>query len=73
MSYFDDGDRIVGALGFVTIRIPGGQTPGEAQVELRGASESFIAYAADPILAGEQVLVVGRRPGRIVDVILFTE
>jgi hypothetical protein len=68
-----DGDQLVGSLGFVTIRLPGGPRPGEVQLQLRGGSESFIAYATDPIQAGEQVLVVGRRPGRVVDVIRFTE
>jgi membrane protein implicated in regulation of membrane protease activity len=68
-----DGDRLVGSLGIVTIRVPGGRRAGEVQLQLRGASESFIAYGVDPIPAGEQVLVVGRRPGRIVDVIHFTE
>jgi hypothetical protein len=68
-----DGDRIVGSLGLVTTRVPGAQRPGEVQVQLRGGSESFIAYATDPIDQGEQILVVGRRPGRIVDVIRFTE
>jgi membrane protein implicated in regulation of membrane protease activity len=68
-----DGDRIVGSLGLVTTRVAGGQGAGEVQVQLRGGSESFIAYAADPIERGEQILVVGRRPGRILDVMRFNE
>ncbi len=72
MSNLDE-DRVVGSLGIVSTRIPGGERPGEVQVQLRGGSESFIGYASDPILRGEQVLVVGRRPGRIVDVIVYTE
>jgi hypothetical protein len=63
-----DGDDIIGGVGYVTTRVGGGSHAGEVQIGLRGGSESFIAYATEPIERGQQVLVVGRRPGRGVDV-----
>lgn len=72
MAYVD-GDRIVGTVGLVTTKVGGGQRAGEVQIPLRGGTEAFIAYASDPIERGTQVLVVGRRPGRVVDVIPFDD
>ena len=67
-----DEGRVIGEQGFVTTRIPGGDRPGEVQIPLRGGSESFIAYATEPIARGQRVLVLGRRPGRAVDVTMFS-
>lgn len=64
--------RVIGEQGFVTTRIPGGDRPGEIRIALRGGSEVFIAYAPEPIAQGERVLVLGRRPGRAVDVTMFS-
>jgi hypothetical protein len=64
-------DELVGELGFVTTRIGGGDRAGEVQVPLQGGSATFIAYGAEPIARGAQVLVVDRRPGRVVDVMAF--
>ncbi len=66
-----DEGRVIGEQGFVTTRIPGGDRPGEVQIPLRGGSESFIAYATEHIGEGQRVLIVGRRPGRAVDVTVF--
>jgi hypothetical protein len=64
--------RVVGEQGVVTTRIPGGDRPGEVQIQLRGCSESFIGYATEAIGRGERILVIGRRPGRGVDVTPFS-
>jgi membrane protein implicated in regulation of membrane protease activity len=63
-----DGDRIIGEVGYVTTRISGAGRAGEVQIALRGRTESFIAYATEVVELGQQVMVVGRRPGRGVDV-----
>jgi len=68
-----DYDHLIGQLGYVTTRIGGPDTPGEVQVRFRGASEAFIAYGREAIDRGVQVLVVGRRPGRVVEVTAFDE
>jgi hypothetical protein len=65
----EDGENIIGGVGHVTTRVGGGEHAGEVQIGLRGGSESFIAYATEAIERGQQVLVVGRRPGRGVDVV----
>lgn len=66
-----DSDRLVGQLGLVTMRVGGGSRPGEVQLPIRGGSETFLAYSAEPIDAGSQVLVLARRPGRAVEVTAF--
>jgi hypothetical protein len=70
--YDPNEGRVIGEQGFVTTRIPGGDAPGEVQIPLRGGSESFIAYATEHIGQGQRVLVIGRRPGRAVDVTVFS-
>ena len=72
MTYRAEEGRIVGEQGFVTTRIPGGARPGEVQIPLRGGSETFIAYGSEAIDQGQRILVIGRRPGRGVDVTVFT-
>lgn len=62
------GDQLIGQVGHLTTRIAGAGRPGEVQLPVRGGSESFIAYGEEPIETGAQVMVVGARPGRIVEV-----
>jgi membrane protein implicated in regulation of membrane protease activity len=66
-----DPENLVGETGVVITRIRGGNQPGEVRIAMRGGSESFIAYGDEPIERGQQVLVIGRRPGRVLDVIFF--
>ncbi|MGH9101539.1 MAG: hypothetical protein ACRDYD_00915 [Acidimicrobiales bacterium] len=66
-----DEDRLIGEVGFVTTRIGGRDKAGEVQIRLRGGSETFIAYGDEPIEKGRQVLVLGRRPGRSLEVTPF--
>lgn len=61
-------DDIVGSVGYVTTRIGGGARAGEVSVGLRGGSEAFIAYSSDAIERGATVVILGQRPGRVVDV-----
>ncbi|MHB1928223.1 MAG: hypothetical protein ACYCUG_02120 [Acidimicrobiales bacterium] len=68
-----DGDHLIGQLGRVTMAIRGADRPGEVQLPLRGGSESFIAYGDGEIERGTQVMVVGRRPGRAVEVMVFED
>lgn len=68
-----NGDHLIGQLGCVTLRIPGADRPGEVQLPLRGGSEAFIAYGDQTIERGMQVLVVGTRPGRAVEVTAFAD
>jgi hypothetical protein len=66
-----DPEAIVGEVAVVTTRILGKDRPGEVQLSFKGGSESFIAYADEVVERGQQVLIIGRRPGRAVEVIYF--
>jgi hypothetical protein len=59
---------VVGRAGTVTIRICGGDRPGEVRVTVRGTVEQFIAYADLPLEVGQAVLVYRSRGHRDVDV-----
>jgi hypothetical protein len=62
-------DEVVGRVGHVTTRIRGADKPGEVTVSVRGGAECFIAYSDAPIERSTEVLVVGSRGHRSVDVI----
>jgi hypothetical protein len=61
----------VGSVGRVSIRIRGGDAAGEAVVPVDGIRETWVAYATEPLEVGRQVLVVGVRAGRGVDVVAW--
>jgi hypothetical protein len=65
---------VVGCQGVVTIRIPGGESPGEVRVYVRGTYELFVAYTVEALNVGNRVFVHRSRGGRAVDVTsIFTE
>ncbi|NMO03143.1 hypothetical protein HH308_18175 [Gordonia sp. TBRC 11910] len=59
---------LIGATGDVTVSIGGGEQIGEVELLIAGGSERFLARCPYPLAEGESVLVVGVRPGRVVDV-----
>jgi hypothetical protein len=62
-------DGPVGKVGRVLVRVRGGEAPGEVVVSVAGAPETYLAYGADGIAVGQDVLVVSARGGRGVDVV----
>ena len=62
-------DDVLGLTGTVINPIRAKGTPGEILVAFRGGSETYIAYAEEPIAEGESVLVIAVRPGHQVDVV----
>ena len=52
---------VEGLPAIVTVRIPGGSTPGEVRLYVRGTYESLIAYAVEPLEVGRHVVVVTSR------------
>jgi hypothetical protein len=65
---------VVGCHGVVTVRIPGGEAPGEVRVRVRGTDELFVAYTPEALNVGNRVVVDRSRGGRAVDVTsVFTE
>jgi hypothetical protein len=65
---------VVGCEGVVTVRIPGGGSPGEVRVRVRGTYELFVAYTVEALNVGNRVFVHRSRGRRAVDVTsIFTE
>ena len=60
---------VQGKVGRVLIRIRGAAGPGEVLVSVRGGTEAFIAYADEVIDRDREVLVIGYRGHRAVDVV----
>jgi membrane protein implicated in regulation of membrane protease activity len=52
---------LIGLTGTVTMRVPGGSAPGEISLTVRGRTDLHIAYSAEPIEVGTQVLVIDVR------------
>jgi hypothetical protein len=65
-------ETVVGKVGYVTMPIKGSR-PGEISVSIRGGTETFMAYTNDPshLEKNVQVLVIGQRSARTVDVTRF--
>jgi hypothetical protein len=51
----------------------GAAGPGEVLVQVRGGSEAFIAWSAEPLPRGTSVLVIESRGHRAVDVSPWTD
>lgn len=66
------GAAAVGLLGVVVGRVRGGDFPGEVRVVHGGLPHVYIAYAAEPLSVGTQVLVINDRGGRRIDVEVWT-
>ena len=66
-------DSLIGAIGVLIIATRGSKGPGEVLVKIRGGSEAFIAWSAEPIPRGSTVLVINNRGTRTVDVSAWTD
>ena len=66
-------DSLIGAIGVIIIATRGSKGPGEVLVKIRGGSEAFIAWSAEPIPRGSTVLVINNRGTRMVDVSSWTD
>jgi hypothetical protein len=61
-------ESLIGCIGVLTVATRGASGPGEVQVQVRGGSESFIAWSPEPLPKGASVLVIESRGQRAVDV-----
>jgi hypothetical protein len=64
-------DPVIGKLGIVTHPIQGGR-PGEIVVHIRGGTETYMAYSETDLPEQSEVLVIGKRSARTVEVTPFT-
>ena len=62
------GQALVGRVGSVVSAVRGGPLPGEVKVVVEGIAHYCIAYAAAPLPAGAEVLVINYRGARQIDV-----
>jgi hypothetical protein len=64
---------LVGSIGVLTIATRGEAGPGEVLVQIRGGTETFIAWSPEPLPRGSTVLVIETRGSRAVDVSAWTD
>jgi membrane protein implicated in regulation of membrane protease activity len=55
---------LIGCEGTVTVAIRGGTSPGEVLVSFKGGTETYLAYADEPIPSGARIVVYDVRGGR---------
>jgi hypothetical protein len=59
---------LIGSIGVLVIATRGQAGPGEVMLKIRGGTEAYIAWSAEPIPRGRTVLVIESRSHRNVDV-----
>lgn len=62
-----DGLGLIGLVGHLTVPVPA-QGPGEVVLPIRGGTETFAAWADEPIAKYTRVVVVEERSARSVTV-----
>ncbi len=68
-----DDSPVVGRTGTLTIGTRGGEGAGEVLIKLDYGSQAFLAWSEDALPKRQEVLVVGARGGRVVDVVPWYE
>jgi hypothetical protein len=66
-------EAVIGRTGVLVIGTGGALAPGEVLVKIRGGSETFLAWSAEPLPEGSTVLVIESRGSRQVDVIEWAD
>ena len=59
---------VVGRVGRIVHGVRGGDLPGEVRLLVEGIAHYYLAYAAGPVPAGKEVLVINNRGARQIDV-----
>ncbi|MEU9209700.1 hypothetical protein AB0D27_17535 [Streptomyces sp. NPDC048415] len=68
-----EDEAVIGCTGELLIGTRGSAGPGEILVRVRGGSETFLAWSAEPLPMGATVLVIESRGCREVDVIKWAD
>jgi hypothetical protein len=66
-------EAVVGCTGVLLLGTRGAAGPGEVLAGVRGGTETFLAWSAEPLPKGTKVLVVESRGTRQVDVIEWAD
>jgi hypothetical protein len=61
-------DPVQGCVGVIVVATRGPAGPGEAKLTVRGSREAYLAWSVDPLPKGTEVLVIGTRGARTIDV-----
>ncbi len=64
---------LIGSIGVLCVATRGPAGPGEVLLSIRGGTEAYIAWSAEPIAKGKTVLVLESRGTRTVDVSEWTD
>ncbi len=64
---------LIGSIGVLTVATRGQSGPGEVLIKIRGGTETYLAWSAEPIPRGSTVLVIESRGSRTVDVSEWTD
>jgi hypothetical protein len=64
---------LIGSIGVLCVATRGPAGPGEVLLRVRGGTEAYIAWSAEPIPRGRTVLVIESRGTRTVDVSEWTD
>ncbi|MEV5610414.1 hypothetical protein [Streptomyces sp. NPDC052225] len=66
-------EAVVGCTGKLILGTRGAGGPGEVLVQVRGGTETFLAYSDEPLARGTTVLVIESRGTRQVVVMPWTD
>ncbi|MEV3853301.1 hypothetical protein AB0J38_03130 [Streptomyces sp. NPDC050095] len=66
-------EAVVGCTGKLVLGTRGSGGPGEVLVQVRGGTETFMAWSDEPLPRGATVLVIESRGTRQVDVIAWSD
>jgi hypothetical protein len=66
-------ESAIGTIGLVVIATRGTAGPGEVLIRIRGGSERFLAWSADPLPKGTTVLITDNRGPRTVEVMKWDD
>jgi hypothetical protein len=66
-------ESALGSIGVLTLGTRGTAGPGEALLKIRGGTEVYIAWSERPLPRGTQVLALGVRGPRTVEVVPWPE
>lgn len=66
-------ESALGSIGVLTIGTRGTMGPGEVLLKVRGGTEAYIAWSAQPLARGRQVLAVSALGPRTVEVVPWPE
>lgn len=64
---------VIGNVGHLIVATRGAGGAGEVQLRVRGGTETYLAWSAEPLAKGSYVLVIDTRGPRTVDVMAWTD